>query len=88
MLALVGYQIVGPSRLHDLNLFFASSAAIMEILAQSFVFDLVPPGPQPESQATPAQHIYACRLFSHQRALPLGQYDDTGCEFYLARYAG
>ena len=77
-----------PKRAHDLHLLFRAAPAIVKILVQAFVFDLIPADADAEPEAAVAQPIEPGRLLGDQHGLALRHDHDAGCEAKLRGTAG
>ena len=69
-----------PQRPHHLDLLLRAAAAVVKILVQPFVFDLVPADTDTQSEFSPAEQIEPGGLLGHQDALPLRHDHDAGGE--------
>ena len=87
VLALERHMRVRPQRLHHLHLLFRPPAAVLEVLIEADVFDLVPADADTEAEASAAQHVQARGLLRHQHGLPLRQDQHAGGEAELRRAA-
>src|ERR1019366_8348585 len=77
-----------PQRAHHLHLLFRAVAAVVKILVQAFVFDLVPADTDAQTEAAVAEQIEAGGLFGDQDGLALRHDQDAGGEAETVGAAG
>src|ERR1700733_481030 len=77
-------MILGPQRLHHLDLLLRAPASIAKVLVEAEEFHLVPTDADAETETPTAQHGQRRRLLRHQHGLPLWQDQDAGGEAKLA----
>jgi hypothetical protein len=63
--------LLSPQGPQEGNLLFTAPSPVVEVLAQSFVFHVVPADADTQPQAASTEHIHLRRLLGDQSGLPL-----------------
>ena len=79
---------LGPQRLHDLDLLLRAAAAVAEILVEAGELDRVPADPDPEPEASAAQHVERGGLLGDEHGLALRQDQHLGRELDIPGAVG
>src|SRR6267143_746717 len=70
------HDLLRPQSTQKSDLLLDPPAAVAEAHSQRFVLHLVPADASTDNEASARQNVHLCRLFCHERRLPLGENED------------